>query len=68
MKNVPETIACLECDAELTGLAEAIQIGWIELQFAGDNHHANYVGICPDCRLENIKEADRTAAEYVAKQ
>lgn len=47
------TIACRLCGAgrHITLQSEAEREGWEHVQFTPENQTANYVGLCPSCRI-----------------
>jgi len=54
-ESVPETIACVDCDADSPdSLAAALEQGWTRLQ-RDDGTGWNYLGVCPECQEQ---EAD----------
>lgn len=61
-KEIPFTLVCAECDAgtEIQSKVEALACGWISITYAPDLPMANFVGLCPECRRD---ELDSTEAE-----
>lgn len=59
--DVPFTLVCINCDAgdHLNSEQEALAEGWTDIEFAPDLPMANWLGLCPDCRREEI---ERTAS------
>ena len=55
---ISETIACARCDADSPpSLAAALQEGWTDL-CRDDGLGWNYLGVCPQCRAEEIAESE----------
>lgn len=52
------TLVCCECDAGMDILTEeqAIAEGWTGIEPAPHLPQANYCGLCPDCRREQLLE------------
>ena len=56
--ELPFSISCRYCDAG-SGLTadDAIGTGWMEIEFFPDGTAENFLGVCPDCLMEILKEA-----------
>ena len=54
-----EIIACCHCDASPPLLAEAIKKGWSDFQY-DDGAEWNFLGVCPDCKKEQMEGERRT--------
>jgi hypothetical protein len=49
-----EAVACVSCDAHIDGIAEAQSEGWADITADPEGYSWNYLGVCPDCRAENV--------------
>ncbi len=58
-EEIPETLSCDNCDASADSIAEALQEGWIDLNYDPDGRSWNYIGHCPDCQKEDEEEFHR---------
>lgn len=52
--GIPFLLVCEQCDAgtEIGSRKEAIAAGWSDIEYAPDLPMANFVGLCPDCRVQ----------------
>jgi hypothetical protein len=51
----PELVTCSLCDSEIDGLQAAKDAGWEDLIMDVEGSSWNYLGICPECVLEEAK-------------
>lgn len=66
-EGVPETLVCETCDAGMgLTIAEALQEGWENIQFAPDLMQANYCGTCKSCL--DAEDAEVEARKQVEPQ
>ena len=57
-QDVPFTLSCYECDADLPDShEEAIHEGWTEIQYFPEGLSENFLGLCPACREKEDEEA-----------
>ncbi len=57
MPLIPETFACVRCDADSpSSFEEAVRQGWTEIQADFQGASWNYLGVCPDCKAEAAKK------------
>ena len=48
--DVPFTLSCYHCDAgDPESYQEAIEAGWLYIQYTPDGLTENYLGLCPEC-------------------
>jgi hypothetical protein len=56
--GVPFSLACAMCDAgmDVETIFEALSTGWQGIEYTPDLPHANYLGLCPTCAVEEDAE------------
>lgn len=48
--DVPFTLSCYHCDAgSPESCQEAVDAGWLYIQYTPDGLTENYLGLCPEC-------------------
>ena len=51
--DVPFTISCYECDNDgPDSYDDAVKAGWTKIQFTPEGLAENYLGLCPQCAVE----------------
>lgn len=62
-RDVPFSISCYECDCDSPeSLDQAIAEGWTDIEFTPNGFSENFLGYCPEHRVDWDKELGSPAS------